>query len=39
MIIDRTTPLFAWDHLEGSPSLKTIREFLAAGPDGRLLEG
>ena len=39
MIIDRTKPLFAWDRLEDSPSLKTIREFLAAVPDGRLLEG
>jgi len=32
-------PLFAWDCLEDSPSLKTIRDFLAAIPDGRLLEG
>ena len=39
MIIDRTKPLFAWDRLEDSPTLKTIREFLAAVPDGRLLEG
>ena len=39
MIIDRTKPLFAWDRLEDSPSLKTIREFLAVVPDGRLLEG
>jgi hypothetical protein len=39
MIIDRTKPLFAWDRLEDSPSLETIREFLAAVPDGRLLEG
>jgi hypothetical protein len=39
MMIDRTKPLFAWDCLEDSPSLKTIREFLAAVPDGWLLEG
>ena len=39
MIIDCTKPLFAWDRLEDSPSLKTIREFLVAVPDGRLLEG
>ena len=32
-------PLFAWDCLEDSPSLKTIRAFLAAVPDGTLLDG
>lgn len=31
-------PLFAWDALEDSPSLKTLRAFLKAVPDGRLLE-
>ena len=33
-----TKPLFAWDCLEDSPGLKTIREFLAAVPDGKLLQ-
>ena len=32
-------PLFAWDCLQDSPSLGTIRQFLASIPDGRLLEG
>jgi hypothetical protein len=31
-------PLFAWDALEDSPALKTLREFLATIPDGRLLD-
>lgn len=39
MRVAHTKPLFAWDCLEDSPSLKTIREFLAAIPDGPLLEG
>jgi len=26
--------LFAWDELEDSPSLKTLREFLKSIPDG-----
>jgi len=34
-----TKPLFAWDALEDSPSLKTLREFLEAIPDHRLLAG
>ena len=38
MLIARTKPLFAWDCLEDSPSLATLKEFLAAIPDGRLLE-
>ena len=29
---------FAWDDLEDSPSLKTIKELLAAMPDGKLLD-
>jgi hypothetical protein len=29
MIVAATKPLFAWDCLEDSPSLKTIREVLA----------
>lgn len=31
-------PLFAWDCLEDSPSLKTIRDFLAVIPDAKLLD-
>jgi hypothetical protein len=38
MIIAQTKPLFAWDCLEDSPSLKTIRDLLATLPDGALLE-
>lgn len=38
MRIAQTKPLFAWDCLEDSPSLKTIRELLAVVPDARLLE-
>lgn len=37
MIIHSTKPLFAWDSLEDSPSLKTIKDLLAAIPDGKLL--
>jgi Transposase DDE domain/Transposase domain (DUF772) len=37
MIIHAAKPLFAWDCLEDSPSLRTIRELLAALPDGKLL--
>lgn len=37
MRIALAKPLFAWDCLEDSPSLKTIRDLLAAIPDGRLL--
>lgn len=37
MRITTTQPLFAWECLEDSPSLRTIREFLAAVPDSRLL--
>ena len=33
-----TKRLFAWDCLEDNPSLRTIREFLRAIPDGRLLD-
>ena len=39
MRIHVAKPLFAWDCLEDSPSLKTIRDFLASIPDGRLLDG
>jgi DDE family transposase/transposase-like protein DUF772 len=37
MIIHTTKPLFAWDCLEDSPSLQTIKDLLAALPDGKLL--
>jgi len=32
-------PLFAWSELDDGPSLATVREFLAAIPDGKLLAG
>ncbi len=38
MRIAITKPLFAWEALEDSPSLQTVRDFLAAIPDGRLLD-
>jgi len=38
MRIAATKPLFAWDSLEDSPSLSTIRRFLRSLPDGRLLD-
>ena len=38
MIIHAAKPLFAWDCLEDSPSLQTIKELLAALPDGKLLD-
>jgi len=38
MRIAITKPLFAWDCLEDSSSLRTIRRFLEALPDGKLLE-
>jgi hypothetical protein len=34
-----TKPLFAWDCLQDSPSLDTIRQFLRSIPDAKLLEG
>jgi hypothetical protein len=39
MRIALAKPLFAWDCLEDSPSLRTVRQFLEAIPDGPLLEG
>jgi len=39
MRITTTKPLFAWDCLEDSPSVRTVKEFLAAVPDAKLLEG
>src|SRR5277367_7145959 len=38
MIFHATKPLFAWDSLEDSPSLQTIKDLLAALPDGKLLD-
>jgi hypothetical protein len=38
MRIDATKPLFAWECLDDSPSLATLKEFLATVPDGPLLE-
>src|SRR6516162_6466795 len=38
MIIHAAKPLFAWDCLEDSPSLRTIKDLLASIPDGRLLD-
>ena len=37
MIIHATNSLFAWDCLEDSPSLQTIKDLLATLPDGKLL--
>ena len=39
MRIQLAKPLFAWDCLEDSPSLKTVRQFLLSIPDGPLLDG
>lgn len=39
MNIAITRPLFPWDSLEDNPSLLTIRRFLEAVPDTRLLNG
>ena len=38
MIIHAASPLFDWDSLEDSPSLRTIRQLLASLPDGKLLD-
>src|SRR3954471_5226406 len=38
MIVHAAKPLFAWDCLEDSPSLQTIKDLLAALPDGKLLD-
>jgi hypothetical protein len=37
MIVHAAKPLFAWDDLEDSPSLETIKDLLAALPDAKLL--
>jgi hypothetical protein len=39
MLVTLTKPLFAWDCLEDSPSLSTVKTFLASIPDGKLLDG
>lgn len=33
MRISTTQPLFAWDELEDSPTLKTLKQFLEVIPD------
>lgn len=38
MRINVTKPLFAWECLDDSPSLATVKELLATIPDGPLLE-
>lgn len=38
MRITATQPLFAWESLDDSPSLQTIRELLASIPDAKLLD-
>ena len=38
MRIHVTRPLFAWDELDDSPSLTTLRAFLEAIPDAPLLD-
>jgi hypothetical protein len=38
MLIPVSEPLFAWDYLEDSPSLQTLRVFLSLVPDGALLD-
>jgi hypothetical protein len=38
MVLHPAKPLFDWDSLEDSPSLQTIKDFLAALPDTKLLD-
>src|SRR5436309_8152752 len=38
MVIAAAKPLFAWDELEDSPSLHTVKELLHALPDAKLLD-
>jgi hypothetical protein len=38
MILQVAKPLFAWDDLEDSPSLQTIKDLIATLPDAKLLE-
>ena len=37
MVIPAPKPWFAWDELEDSPSLRSIKELLDALPDAKLL--
>ena len=37
MIVPDSQKLFAWDELEDSPSLQTVKALLATVPDGLLL--
>ena len=37
MIVHSAKVLFAWDGLKDGPSLQTIKDLLAASPDGKLL--
>jgi hypothetical protein len=37
MIVHAAKPLFAWDELEDSPSLQTLKDLLATLPDAKLL--
>ena len=39
MLIAQSKPLFAWECLEDSPSLRTLKALLASVPDAKLLEG
>ncbi len=39
MLVAQTKPLFAWESLEDSPSLRTLKALLASLPDAKLLEG
>jgi hypothetical protein len=39
MRIAQTRPLFAWDELEDSPSLRTLKRLLESLPDATLLDG
>ena len=38
MVIPAAKPLFAWDELEDSPTLSTIKELLGTLPDAKLLD-
>ena len=37
MVLHPAKPLFDWESLEDSPCLQTIKDLLAAIPDGKLL--
>src|SRR5215470_5594271 len=38
MVLHPAKPLFDWESLEDSPSLRTIKDLLAALPDAKLLD-